>query len=259
MSALLRRAGSSRPARIGRALVHGLIATVLAAGLVLGVQSAAGAHVTATAADASPGGYTTLTFRVPTESDTASTVGLEVHLPQETPFTAVRVKPVPGWTAEVVTTALDAPVTSAGGTTVTEAPTVVRWTATDGGLTPQQFGEFEISVGPLPAQGTLFFPTVQRYSDGSQVDWAQQAAEGVETDTPAPSITIGASAAGAADAHGSAVGGASDAGSDSGPEASAAQDGAPAGDGAALVVAIVALFVAALAAVIAVVGAVRRR
>lgn len=257
MSAPLHRAGTSRPARRVRALVHGLIATVLASGLVLGIQTAAGAHVTATAADASPGGYTTLTFRVPTESDAANTVGLEVHLPQDTPFTAVRVKPVPGWTAEVVTTTLDAPVQGAGGTTITQAPTLVRWTATDGGLTPQQFGEFEISVGPLPEKGTLFFPAVQSYSDGTQVDWAQQAAEGVETDNPAPSITIGASTAGGADAHGSAVGGASDGGTD----ASTAVDDAPAsaGGGAALPVAIVALFVAALAAVIAVVGAVRRR
>ena len=47
-------------------------------------------------ADAAPGGFGKLTFRVPNESDTASTVGLRIQIPEEAALASLRTQPVPG-------------------------------------------------------------------------------------------------------------------------------------------------------------------
>jgi len=165
---------------------------VASAALVLGGAAAALAHVGVSSTSSTPGERATLTFRVPTESDSASTVGLDIHLPEDTPFASVRVKPVAGWTVELVETDLPEPLTDAHGNTVTSAVTEIVWTATDGGLGPDQYGEFEVSVSPLPDAGTLYFPTVQTYSDGAEVGWVQQTEEGAdEPEHPAPSLAVG--------------------------------------------------------------------
>ncbi len=147
------------------------------------------------------GSYSVLTFRVPTESDTAGTTGLTVTLPTGTPFTSVRTEPIAGWDAEVVRGALPAPV-DVQGATVTEAPLQVVWTAQDGEqVPPGQFQRFTVQVGPLPAEeGTeVLLPAVQTYSDGEQVAWDQPTPEGgEEPEHPAP-VLVTTAAAG--DAH----------------------------------------------------------
>lgn len=164
---------------------------VAAAALTLTTPLAASAHVTVTPSSSTAGGRSILTFRVPTESDTASTVSLTIHLPTDTPFISVRIKPVAGWTAQLTETTLPAPVKDDDGNTITSAITEIVWTATDAGLAPGEYGEFDVSVNPLPESGTVFFPTVQTYSDGSHVDWVQQTADGdAEPEHPAPKITI---------------------------------------------------------------------
>jgi uncharacterized protein YcnI len=174
---------------------------VLAVGVAIGGASLltappASAHVHVDPSATTAGGYAVLTFRVPTESTTASTVGLTVTLPADTPFTSVRTEHVPGWTATVTTADLPAPVTDDDGTTITTAPTAVTWTATDGGLAPGEFGELKVSVGPLPESGTVFLPAVQTYSDGTTVAWVEQAQGTAEPEHPAPSFTVSAAPAG---------------------------------------------------------------
>lgn len=249
---------SARRPAVRRGL-HALAAALLAGVVLLAGQTAASAHVTAAADDPAAGGYTTITFRVPTESDTASTTGVEVHLPQDTPLTSVRVKPVPGWRAEVLEADLPSPVTTARGAMITKAPSIVRWTATDAGLGPDEFGEFEISAGPLPEEGTLQFPTVQSYSDGTRVDWAEQAEAGVEAEHPAPHVEIAAAVGGATDAHGSPQATTSDAGGATATADAHAEVAADGAHGAALPVAIIALVVAVLGSAAAVVLSLRRR
>ncbi len=63
----------------------------IGAGLVLvaGLPLAASAHVTINPDQAKAGSWTYVTFRVPNESPTAKTVGLDIHLPTDTPFTHV--------------------------------------------------------------------------------------------------------------------------------------------------------------------------
>lgn len=182
-----------RWARIG--IVGALAAALL--GLGAGVASA---HVTVNPPDASAGSYAKLTFRVPTESATASTVSLQVSLPTDHPFTSVSLQPVPGWTATTKTVTFNPPLQT-GKFNLTEAVASVTWTADDGvGVKPGEFQEFSLSVGPVPDVASLTFPAAQTYSDGSVVEWNQVAAAGQDPhslDHPAPLLTIEQSAAAA--------------------------------------------------------------
>ncbi len=88
------------------------LGTVLAGAAALIVASAlpAAAHVTVNPKEATVGGYAKLTFRVPNEKQDASTVKLEVALPEEAAFASVSVKPVPGWTVTTETRKLTKPI-----------------------------------------------------------------------------------------------------------------------------------------------------
>ncbi|MFK4297867.1 uncharacterized protein YcnI [Arthrobacter sp. GAS37] len=174
-------------------------AATMAAGLLAFGVSAASAHVNVNPDDPAAGGYTHLTFNVPNESPTAKTSKLEVSLPTDTPFNSVSVKPVEGWTAELVTTALPKPVTVAGAT-VTKAVSSVVWTADAAHQIGQdQYQAFSISVGVLPDAGTtITLPATQTYTDGTVVKWDEKTVEGQpEPEHPAPSFVTTASDAAA--------------------------------------------------------------
>ncbi len=92
-----------------------LVTGAVSAVAVLGFAGVADAHVTVNPNTATQGGYTRIAFRVPTESDTASTTKLEVDLPTDQPVASVLVMPITGWTATVSTTKLAAPITTDDG------------------------------------------------------------------------------------------------------------------------------------------------
>jgi uncharacterized protein YcnI len=168
-----------------------LTAVTATAGMIALGATAASAHVKVDPDDTGANGYSHLTFNVPNESPTAKTSKLEVKLPTETPFTSVSVKPVEGWTAEVITSDLPTPVTISG-TTVTKAPSSVVWTADAAHqLGPNEYQAFSLSVGKLPAAGTtVTLPAAQTYTDGTVVNWDEQSADGQpEPKHPAPSFT----------------------------------------------------------------------
>ncbi|BAS13321.1 uncharacterized protein YcnI [Arthrobacter sp. Hiyo8] len=174
-------------------------AATMAAGLLAFGISAASAHVNVNPDDPAAGGYTHLTFNVPNESPTAKTNKLEVSLPTDTPFNSVSVKPVEGWTAELVTTTLPKPVT-VGGATVTKAVSSVVWTADAAHQIGQnEYQAFSISVGVLPDAGTtVTLPATQSYTDGTVVKWDEKTVEGQpEPEHPAPSFVTTASDAAA--------------------------------------------------------------
>lgn len=156
-------------------------------GALLIGAGAASAHVVVSAPDAAQGGYSVLTFRVPTESDTASTSSVKVTLPG---LNSARTQPVPGWTSTVEKDSADLAVS-------------VTWTANPGSeVGPGQFQQFLLSAGPLPEQETVSFPATQTYTDGEVVDWNEPMTEdGSEPELPAPTLTL---AAAGSDAHGSA-------------------------------------------------------
>ncbi|MFC3299498.1 YcnI family protein [Arthrobacter agilis] len=204
---------SNTPRRTRRIATTSTIALTTAGFMALGL-GAASAHVSVAPASTTEDGYSQLTFSVPNESETADTNKLEVQLPTEQPFTSVRVKPVEGWTAEVVTGELPEPVTTADGATLTEAPLSVVWTADAGAeISQQEYQTFSISVGRLPEAGsTVLLPATQSYTDGEVVEWADEATgDGEEPDKPAPSFVTTAAEEGA-DGHGAshAAGGATE-------------------------------------------------
>lgn len=167
------------------------IAAASTALLLLGAPLAASAHVHVDPDQASPGSYTNLTFKVPTESATAGTVKLVVDLPTKTPFTSVSYLPLAGWTTTVDTEKLAQPVKTDDGT-ITEAPVRVTWTADTGvQVAPGQFQEFTVSAGAVPETGSVMLPAHQFYSDGTVVDWDQPTpASGAEPEHPAPTLYI---------------------------------------------------------------------
>jgi uncharacterized protein YcnI len=183
-----------------RLIRHTRDATVLflAVAATMAIAPAASAHVSVSSPDASPGGFGKLVFRVPTESATASTVKLTVTLPADIPFAEVSAKSLPGWSIATTEKHLAKPITTDEGFTLTKAVSTVTWTAGNGqGISPGQFNDFELSVGPFP-EGTdaITLPTRQTYSDGSVVTWDQPTpASGKEPEHPVPTLELGSSAA----------------------------------------------------------------
>ena len=164
-----------------RALVG---ATATAALMVAGAGVAA-AHVTVVAPGAEQGGYSVLTFRVPTESETAGTTAVRVELPG---LRSARTEPLPGWTATVEKDP------------ESQLATAVTWTAEPNvQVGPGQFQQFVLSAGPLPEEDEIAFPAIQTYSDGEVVAWDTPATGDAEPERPAPSLTLAASSG---DAHG---------------------------------------------------------
>ncbi|SEP07226.1 YcnI family protein [Trujillonella endophytica] len=220
------RATPPRPlARLGVVLLA--VLTALAASIA--VAGTASAHVTVASADAAPGGYGLLTFRVPNESDTASTVALRIQIPEESALASLRVQPVPGWTATLTQTELSEPLDN-HGQEITRYVSVVEFRAeAGGGIAPGQFQQFALSGGPFPDADELTFPAVQTYSDGTEAAWIEPTVSGgEEPERPAPVLSLTA---------------ADDAPAASGDDDGAADDGDSDSDG----VGVVALVLAVLA------------
>lgn len=166
-----------------------IIAGTSSLALVVGA-GAASAHVSVVAPGAEQGGYTVLTFRVPTESDTAATTSVKVELPG---LNSARTQPIPGWTSTV-------------DKNTEGLATAVTWTATPGAeVLPGQFQQFLLSAGPLPEEESVSFPATQTYNDGEVVEWNEEpAADGSEPDKPAPTLELAAAGA-ESDGHGAAT------------------------------------------------------
>jgi uncharacterized protein YcnI len=183
-----------RLATVGAALVGLAAAGVLTA-------SGAWAHVTVAAPGVSVGASdASITFRVPDESDTASTTDLKVQLPTATPIAGVLVAPQPGWTATITQSKLATPIKTGDGV-ITEVVSQIDWKADSGaGIRPGYFGQFTVIAGKLPdSTSSLTFKAIQRYSDGKTVSWIEIAAPGStqEPEHPAPVLELAAADSGA--------------------------------------------------------------
>jgi uncharacterized protein YcnI len=180
-----------------------VLALLTALAAALAGAGAAAAHVSVSSTDAAAGGYGKLTFRVPNESDTASTVALRISVPEESALASLRAQPVPGWTVTMTTSDLQTPLES-HGEQVTSYVSVVEFRAADGGgIRPGEFQEFALSGGPFPDSDQLSFPAVQTYSDGTEAAWIEPTVAGqAEPERPAPVLTLTAPAAAGHDAAG---------------------------------------------------------
>jgi|SRR5688572_16114504 len=123
------------------------------------------AHVTVSTANPEPGGFAVYTVRVPNESDTASTIRVEVQIPEG--LAASRYEPVPGWA-----------ISLEGGVLVAEGGTIG----------PGEFVEFRFQARNPESPGELSFPALQAYDDGEVVEWTGPP----EAETPASVVAVGA-------------------------------------------------------------------
>lgn len=206
-----------------------------AAAFVLAVGAPASAHVTVNPQEAEKGGFARLAFRVPNESDTASTVKLEVVLPENAPVGSVSTMPVAGWTVAVERRKVDPPV-DVHGTQVSEVVSKITWTApASGGVKPGEFVEFPVSMGPLPDTDKMVFKALQTYSDNEVSRWIEEPQPGAEEpENVAPVLTLVSVSSAAPSAS---------------PGAAAAPASDEDGDGPALILAVIAL-VASLAGLV---------
>src|SRR4051794_5018867 len=125
---------------------------VLVLGALLALAGPASAHVTVSSTDAAPGASPVVTLQVPTESDTASTTKVVVHLP---PFGFVSVRPTPGWTATTKTSKLATPIKT-DDAHQPQAISQIPWRGTAGSaIKSAQFHPIDVTVRPRPAAAAL--------------------------------------------------------------------------------------------------------
>ncbi len=167
------------------------VVTALAIACLGATVGVADAHVTVSPTEAPKGGYATLTFKVPTERPDASTSQVEVYFDHKAPIANASVRPLPGWTSSVTPYTLDKPIT-AHGSEVTQAVDHITWTAQDDAakIAPEQFQEFEVSVGPLPDAKKVMFKALQTYDNGEVVRWIDVQTGKEEPEHPAPVLTL---------------------------------------------------------------------
>lgn len=162
--------------RINGVLAAAGAAVILCAGSLTGAAPAA-AHVHAVSPGAVRGSVAIVTFEVPNESPAGSpTIELTVTLPE---VAAARTETKPGW------------VTRLDGDAAAGAVRSVTWTAEpNSGIAAGQFGLFRISM-KLPDVETIRFPAVQRYADGTVVNWDQPPRpDGSEPERPAAALSL---------------------------------------------------------------------
>jgi uncharacterized protein YcnI len=188
-------------ARLGRraTVTGGLAVSLLWVG-----AGAASAHITVGGSDLAQGGSDALiSFRVPDESDSASTIELKVQLPSATPIASVLVQPHAGWTATQTTTELATPVKTDDGE-ISRVVSQIDWkaTSTAAGIKPGEFDQFVIIAGLLPKAPLLTFKAIQTYSDGTTTSWIEEAAPGsnAQPEHPAPVLTLPAAVTSASSA-----------------------------------------------------------
>jgi uncharacterized protein YcnI len=172
--------------------VRRLAPVLLIAGVLLALLAGtAQAHVTVAPKTAVPGSFQELAFQAPNESADARFVKLVVHLPNAQPLASLNPRTLPGWTISTAKARLPKPIVTDDGT-ATEYTSEITWTAaTGGGIPPEQYQDFVISAGPLPAKGTMVFTVDQFYSDGTVIHWDQPSPAGKpEPEHPAPVLTV---------------------------------------------------------------------
>jgi uncharacterized protein YcnI len=175
------------------------LTALVALGLVALVAGPAAAHVEIEPESAAKGSTSSFSFRVPTEKDNASTVGLEVTFPTDHPIPNVSVLVKPGWTFTVEKQPLPKPVKTEFGE-VTQTVSKITWTG--GQIPPDGYDLFTVRGGPLPKDvSKLEFKAAQTYSDGEVVQWNEPTVKGgAEPEHPAPVLKL--SKASSSSSHG---------------------------------------------------------
>src|SRR5689334_7002024 len=149
---------SNNPVR--RTATRLAVALTAAGAAVVALPLAAQAHVEVQPGAVPGGDFAVVALRVPNERDNASTTKLQVILPQNRPLGSVQTTAMPGWKVQTATRKLAKPIQMFGAK-VDRVVSQVTWTATQGGVRPGQFQDFELSLGQLPKSGSLTFTALQ--------------------------------------------------------------------------------------------------
>ena len=152
-----------------------VIAVVVGLSVLLGAQPAS-AHVEVSAQPARAGAQNAvLSFDAEAESQTAGITGLKVQLPDGiTPTDVALVKAPAGWRF---------------------ASTADGYQVSGPAVPAGQNATYSVRVAQLPNARTLYFKTIQSYSDGRQDGWIElPPAAGGEAPMPAPALTLAAAA-----------------------------------------------------------------
>lgn len=146
------------------------------------------AHVSVEAGDGTaPDGHAQLVLAMPNERSTTSTVKLELQFPTDHPIATAEAADLDGWEVTVDERDLDEPM-DVQGQEVTSAVDVVTWTATDGGIGPDEEATFAVTIGPIPETAErLVFRALQTYDDGEVVRWID---DDPDSEHPAPVLLI---------------------------------------------------------------------
>ena len=184
---MISRRAARATARAGA--VSGIVAT-----MAFWAAGTASAHVETDPNQAAQGAETAfITFTVPNEETTAGVVSARVNFPADHPLAHAVAVPLPGWSAQVNTAVLPAPVQQ-NGTEVTQAVDTITWTAAPGTtIAPGTTARFSVLAGPIPDNtDRLIFAAAQTYSNGDVVRWDQPppAPGAGEPEHPAPVLTL---------------------------------------------------------------------
>jgi len=142
----------------------------LALGLILLAVKPAFSHVTIEQQDATIGGPTKITFRVPHGCEDQPTVTLRVLIPEG--FIAAKPMPKAGWTLDVSQGAYEKPHDYFHNVKLSEGAKEISW---KGSLPSEYYDEFVVSgfISRDFAPGTmLYFPVVQECPNGSH-SWVE--------------------------------------------------------------------------------------
>ena len=173
---------------IGRKALRATVGAGIA-GAVIAVASPVSAHVGVDADEIEAGTATPLGFSFSHGCGDEPTTSLRFEIP------AAVNRAVPqahaGWDVEIETQELAEPVEGTHGSTITERPAIISFTARDGFEVPDGVRDtVTITVTAPEDEGLLHFKVIQRCGDVSN-DWIEEwDGTGEEPESPAPSVMV---------------------------------------------------------------------
>ena len=148
---------------------RGYVLAVLVAGLAAAVAAPfAGAHAVVLPAASRPADFQQYTLTVPTERDDASTVEIDLKVPEGIGF--LLAQNAAGWETKVIRR--------------NDRIDEIRWTG--GEIPPDHYATFRLIARNPVQEGELVWRVLQRYDDGDVVRWIGPP----ESDEPAARTTI---------------------------------------------------------------------
>ncbi|MGE0500125.1 MAG: YcnI family protein [Rhizobiaceae bacterium] len=161
-----------------------------AAGIMLAASTAAFAHATIDAKEASIGSSVRIAARIPHGCDGTPTNVVRIRVPEG--FIAVKPMPKAGWELEIVNGTYETSY-QYHGATLTEGVREIAWKG--GELLDEHYDEFVLRgtvADTLEAGRTMYFPIVQECGDAAE-RWIEIPAEGQDPHSlefPAPGMKI---------------------------------------------------------------------